>query len=89
MKKKVLLILIIYLTNFANAVEPSWINYTNGDNVLVLVEEGNIIWIGTSGGLVKLNKITGIPTFYNGSNSGLPDNNISSLTIDENGTKWI
>ena len=28
-------------------------------------------------------------TIYNTSNSGLPDNHVQSIAIDENGTKWI
>jgi len=54
-----------------------------------LAEEDNFIWVGTNFGLVKLDKTTGIPTFYNKSNSGLPNNSINSIAIDGSGLKWI
>ena len=34
--------------------------------------EGDIVWVGTTGGLVKLNKTTGEKTLYSKANSGLP-----------------
>ncbi len=64
------------------AQNPQWLNYTNGDNINALAEDGNNMWVGTSnGGLVKLDKITGIPTFYNKTNSGLTDNIVLAITI--------
>ncbi len=77
----------ISITSFAQ--NPEWINYTNGDRVQALAEEGNDIWVGTSGGLVQLDKFSGTPTFYNNSNSGLPHYNVSSIAIDGSGNKWI
>ena len=53
---------------------PEWINYTNGGLLILVVVEGDNIWTGTNGGLVKLNTITGESTFYNKANSGLPNN---------------
>lgn len=38
--------------------------------------------------MVKLNKLTGEPTFFNKSNSGLPGG-VSSIAIDGSGNKWI
>ena len=68
---------------------PEWINYTNGHEVNSVVIDGDNIWAGTNGGLVKLNKTTGEITFYNKANSGLPDNDVRSLAIDGSGNKWI
>ena len=48
-----------------------------GTNVNSVVVEGDNIWAGTNGGLVKLNKTTGESTFYNKANSGLPDNRVN------------
>jgi ligand-binding sensor domain-containing protein len=80
---------MMVICSFGRAQNPQWLNYTNGDQVNVIVEEGNYIWAGTAGGLVKLNKTTGIPTFFNKANSGLPGNHVRSMVIDENGVKWI
>jgi hypothetical protein len=68
---------------------PEWINYTNGNSVYALVEEGNFIWAGTNGGLVKIDKTSGASFFYNKANSGLPDNNVLAIAIDVSGNKWI
>ena len=90
MKKLIfLLITILSITFSTNAQDPQWLNYTNGDCITALAEEGNNMWIGTTGGLVKLDKTTGIPTFYNSANSGLPGSTIRAIAIDESGTKWI
>jgi len=90
MKKTTLfLVTVIGLTSLVTAQNPQWINYTNGNYITSLAEEGNNMWVGTTGGLVKLDKITGTPTFYNTLNSGLPENLVSSIAIDERGTKWI
>lgn len=64
-------------------------NYTNGQTVHAIALEGNTVWTGTEGGLVKLNKTTGGKTFFNKDNSGLPDNSVMSIAIDGSGNKWI
>ena len=75
--------------NVVSGGNPKWINYTNGDNVTCLLEEGNYIWAGTTGGLVRINKHTKETIFYNKANSGLPDNTIRALVKDSKGIKWI
>ncbi len=66
-----LLITIIGIICYTNAQNPQWLNYTNGDNIYTLAEEGNDVWVGTNGGLVRFDKTTGIPTYFNNSNSSL------------------
>jgi ligand-binding sensor domain-containing protein len=65
------------------------LNYTWGGAIPALVKEGNLIWVGTTGGLVAIDKVSGATTFYNKCNSGLPDNNIHCIAIDAMGNKWI
>src|SRR3990172_2529261 len=89
MKKK-LTILIMIICYSLSAQTPEWMNYTSGDQIMALAEEGNYIWAGTfGGGLIELNKINGETVFFNRSNSGLPDNKVRAITIDTGGTKWI
>jgi len=87
-KLNLFLIIGVVLTNIGMA-QTQWINYTNGDGVSAIVAEGNDISVGTNGGLVKIDKTTGNTVFYNHANSGLPSNDVRSLAIDGNGTKWI
>ncbi|MCL5990502.1 MAG: hypothetical protein M1419_00155 [Bacteroidetes bacterium] len=65
-------------------------NYTSGNYVLSMEEEGNYLWVGTyNGGLIKLNKSTYEFEIFNRWNSGLPNNQILSIAIDSFGNKWI
>ena len=66
-----------------------WINYTNGQDAVVLSDNGNELWIGAfTGGLVKLDKTTEEMTFYNHANSGLPHNDVYALALDGSNL-WI
>jgi len=82
------IILFAFLsTSFAQ--NPDWINYTSGDDVNTLADDGEYLWVGTTVGLVKINKTSGETDFYTKDNSGLPANNIISLAVDSSGNKWI
>lgn len=87
MKKLVYILLVFALPCYAQ--NPDWINLTNGNEVSAIVSRGNDLWIGTDGGLVKLNKTTEELTFYNRANANLPDNHIRTLAIDSSGYLWI
>jgi len=87
--KNLSIILFILFFTFAFSQNPEWINYTSGKIITEIIEEGNYLWIGTTGGIVKLHKQTGQTEFFNKSNSGLPDNNVNVITVDGEGNKWI
>ncbi|MEN6511268.1 MAG: hypothetical protein ABFD00_05480, partial [Chloroherpetonaceae bacterium] len=89
MKKFTLLFIVLASSMLCYAENPQWLNFTNGNEINAIVEEGNTMWVGTDGGLVSIDKTTGDPTFYNRANSGLPYNHVSSIAIDGSGTKWI
>ena len=90
--KKLPLILFLALFMFVNPIYSQytdWINYTTGKIVLSLAIDGDYLWVGTTGGLVKLNTITGDPIFFNKTNSVLPENSINAIAIDSSGNKWF
>jgi ligand-binding sensor domain-containing protein len=90
MKKFTIIFIIGVVFSYSlRSQAPQWLNYTNGDFVNALTTEGIYMWIGTTGGLVKTNTVTGEPLFYNKSNSGLPDNFVLSIAIDAQGHKWF
>ncbi len=89
MKKLVYLIVMLIFTSNLFAQHPEWAQYTCGKNATALVEDGDFIWIGTTGGLVKMNMTTQEMTFYNNANSGLPSNKITCLALDSNKNLWI
>ncbi len=71
------------------AQNPEWEVYTCGDDITALAEEGDFLWVGTTGGLVKLNKLTGETTFFNNANSGLIYNYVNAIGVDGHANKWI
>ena len=51
-----LLLLSIPLSNIScSRSQESWVNFTNANCVITLATEGNYIWVGTDGGVVKWN----------------------------------
>lgn len=63
MKKHILLLSAFVFFFFSlSAQNPKWITYTNTDDVNMLANEGNILWVGTTGGIVRLEKNTPLYT---------------------------
>jgi len=89
MKHSCTAIVFLLVTICLVAQTPNWLNYTYGEYISCIAEEGNFLWVGTNGGLVKLNKFNGNPVFYNKANSGLADNTVSAIAIDSQNNKWI
>lgn len=90
MKKGILLLVMLTINSWiAHAQTAEWVNYTNGEFVRAIVQEGNDLWIGTTGGLVKLDPLTGNKTYFEKSTSDLPDNYINAIVVDNAGNKWI
>lgn len=87
MKKLLLFLLLTTIQLYAQ--EDEWMNLTCGNKVFSIVNIDNIIWIGTDGGLVKLDKTTEHITFYNHANTNIPDNHIISLARDNSGNLWM
>ncbi len=69
--------------------DPEWINYNYGGAVTALAEEGDYMWVGTTGGLVKIDQATGETDFYDPINSDLPHSHVTQVVVDEAGLKWI
>ncbi len=81
------------------ATQTISLNGTNGQAIsrddypiqaLAVSEDGNTLWIGSTGGLEQREATTGklITTFLN-ENSGLPDNTINTLLSDGMNGLWI
>ncbi len=71
------------------AQDPTFFNYTNGQDVHDVVFDDDFAWIATTGGLVKFNLVEKTSIFFNRSNSGLPINHINDIELDENGLLWL
>ncbi len=87
-----LLSLIIVFSLSPNTVMgqyPDWRQYTNGDYIDCQAVDGDIIWAGTSVGLVKINSITHETEFYNAANSPVKYNRVIDIAVDDSGVKWF
>ena len=83
------LVFVLIVINPSLSQTQEWIGFTSGKEILCLAEEGQYLWVGTNGGLVKLNKLTGEFIVYEKWNSGLPNNYVRAIAIDGQGNKWI
>jgi len=88
---KVIVLLSWLLLIFSSAVaqSPGWSNYTPGAWVGALLDDGEAMWVGNIGGLVRINRITGEQTFFNKANTSLPDNYITCMASDQQGHIWV
>ncbi|HET6992798.1 MAG TPA: two-component regulator propeller domain-containing protein, partial [Bacteroidia bacterium] len=71
------------------SAQNNWLNYTDGRTVFKMVSEGNVLWIATSGGVLRYDTITHNRTYYNRGNSPLPHDIVHGLAIDAQGNKWF
>ena len=84
-----LLLLTIFLSNIScSRYQETWVNFTNANCVNTVAIEGNYIWAGTTGGVVKWNINDGEYIKFT-SADGLADNIVLSIAIDSTGNKWL
>ncbi|MFQ5859210.1 MAG: two-component regulator propeller domain-containing protein, partial [Anaerolineae bacterium] len=70
--------------------EGDWYTYANGDDILVLELEGDILWAGTrAGGLVRWNTTDGTFIQFLKPQDPLLGNSVRDIYIDANGHKWL
>lgn len=69
--------------------QQQWISITATHEVVDVKEEGEYLWLATDGGVIRLNKATGEQELFTSTNSGLGDNRVQSIAIEENGKKWF
>jgi ligand-binding sensor domain-containing protein len=87
--KKYLAIYLCFFSIFLYSQNQEWVYLPKCYMITCFAEEGNDIWIGSYSGIVKMNKTTGLKTYYNKATCPLPDNNIICMSIGENGVKWF
>jgi ligand-binding sensor domain-containing protein len=92
MKENIFLFITInlfLLNSTGYAQNPEWINYTAGYPLYSILCNDDNVWVGSFGGLVKLNKTTEDLSFYTRASAGIPGNHISSLALDSSKNLWI
>lgn len=90
-RKELLLCALITLIFIAPVFAQSedWQGYTATYEVEAILEDGDVMWLGTMGGLVKYDLLTGEKEVYNTANSGLNSNFVISLAKDDEGNLWV
>jgi ligand-binding sensor domain-containing protein len=89
MKKFYFLLLIVsyvFSTQLSGQIKST--NYASTNNSNCIAEDGNNIWIGTTGGIVVRDK-NGILKMVITEENGLPANNVSRIVVDPFGNKWV
>jgi ligand-binding sensor domain-containing protein len=71
------------------SAQQNWLSFTNGKVIKAVAFENQFVWVGTTGGLVRVDTTNGNARFYNKTYEAIPDNWVSSLAIDAKGGKWI
>ncbi len=66
-----------------------WTSHTNGHRVVDVKQHNGILWIGTSGGVVRIDQNNGDTTFYNRSNTTWSNYYISCVEVDDAGNLWV
>lgn len=63
------------------AQEEIWENYTAGLVITAIASNEEAVWVGTYGGVLRIETGTGQQRFFDRSNSGLPSNKITSIAV--------
>lgn len=89
MRFSFLFLFIFFIAISNQAQNPEWINYTYNEDIHSIVGKDDVLWLATSGGLVKFNTITEQKECFNVSNSGLTSNYVSPIALDSLGNVWM
>ena len=65
-----------------------WTHYTYANEVVALTQDGNFIWAGTTGGVVKWNILDVSYVKYTTAD-GLAKNIVAAVALDAQGNKWF
>ncbi len=69
---------------------PQWTNYTDNDNYARnMAFQGNTVWVATLGVVVCIDRLTGVRTFVDKSNSGLPSQQVMAIFCDSADNIWF
>ncbi len=69
--------------------QNSWVNFATDYLIWDIKTEGEIVWVATQGGLVKINFETGAKETFQSYNSPLQGTGIENIGIASDGTKWF
>jgi ligand-binding sensor domain-containing protein len=80
---------VVLLIAWCSAQNPEWLYLSGKTFVYTVKNQGDFLWIGTSGGLVQFHKQNGRMVHYNTANSGLKNNKIRGIDCNAQNTLWV
>ena len=83
---------VLIISAFALTVSAqtnSWVSYQAVTNIHDIAEESGWLWIGTNAGVIHYNLSDGSKEYYKKTNSELINDNVESVYIDHQGSKWF
>ncbi len=93
MKRLIIILTIAFLAAFhSNTASAQYkiVNYTDMNQINSLTEDGDYIWVSTSGGAFKRKKSDGsLVKVINTDNSGISRNSVNTMFIDFFGNYWF
>lgn len=91
MKSKALLLILVFWTciSYSQKSNPQWMYLAQYENITALVEDSMNIWVGTTTGLIRIDKASQQKTAYNMVNSDIPMNEIGVLFVDHQQNLWV
>jgi uncharacterized repeat protein (TIGR01451 family) len=87
MKTSFFTFLLIITSNLL--AQNSWVNFATDYLIWDIEVEGNLAWVATQGGLIKINHETGAKETFQSYNSPLQGTGIETIDIASDGTKWF
>ncbi len=87
--KTTLLLFAIILQSLIATAQNEWQCLSSGVYAKAIAEDDNYLWIGNLTGLVRINKATQERSFYNKTNSPIPDETVNDIVIEPSGAVWI
>lgn len=79
---------LLVISHLSVANDYTFTTYTSTKHINDIIQDGDVIWYATAGGIVK-NDIDGNRLAEYRIDDGLPSNYINAIAIDKEGVKWF
>jgi streptogramin lyase len=89
MRNIALLVLLVLIVSVSYSQGEDWVSYTHGHEVVDVATDSNILWIATSGGLVRIDNSLQDTVFFTKSNTDLETYLINAIEIDDQHNLWV
>ncbi|HLP94939.1 MAG TPA: T9SS type A sorting domain-containing protein [Saprospiraceae bacterium] len=89
MHKIYVLFCIFLMSRLLPAQPQQWMNYSNDGTISNITADNKFVWISTDGGIVRIDRETGVRQIYQPWNSGLRGSTVNAVDPAKDGSWWI